>query len=62
VEWWTAEETTVAVDGKKNRPARFAYQPLVSIIFFSEQTSHQSVLLFSQNKSAPATSQTNKKM
>jgi hypothetical protein len=36
------------------RPVHLAYQPLGSITFFSEQTNNQPVL-FSQNKSAPAT-------
>jgi hypothetical protein len=45
---------------------RFTYQPPASSIFLSEQTSHhqpannQPTVLFSQNKSAPATSQTNR--
>jgi hypothetical protein len=39
---------------------RLAYQPPASSTFLSEQTSNQPAVLFSQNKSASATSQTNK--
>jgi hypothetical protein len=35
-------------------PVGLAYQPPVSSIFLSEQTSHQPAVLFSQNKPAPA--------
>jgi hypothetical protein len=39
---------------------RLAYHPPASSTFLSEQTSNQPAVLFSQNKSASATSQTNK--
>jgi hypothetical protein len=35
---------------------RLAYQPPASSTFFSEQTSNQPAVLFSQNKPAPAIS------
>jgi hypothetical protein len=43
------------------RSVPLAYQPPTNSIFLSEQTSHhnQPAVLFSQNKPAPDTSQTN---
>jgi hypothetical protein len=41
------------------RPVRLVYQPPVNGTFISEQTSNQPTVLFSQNKPAPVTSQTN---
>jgi hypothetical protein len=38
------------------RPVRLAYQPPASSTFFSQQTSNQPAVLFSQNKPAPAIS------
>jgi hypothetical protein len=43
-----------------HRPVRLAYQPPTNSTFLSEQTSNQPTVLFSQNRSAPATSQTNR--
>jgi hypothetical protein len=41
------------------KPVRLVYQPPANSVFLSEQISHQQPVLFSHNKSAPATSQTN---
>jgi hypothetical protein len=43
----------------KIRPIRLAYQPPASSTFLSEQTSHQSTVLFSQHQQ-PAISQKNR--
>jgi hypothetical protein len=47
--------------GHQLRPVRLAYQPPANSTFLNKPaTTNQSAVLFSQNKPAPATSQTNR--
>jgi hypothetical protein len=52
--------TRLQVSDKSTHPIRPTYQLLASSTFLSKQTSNQPTILFSQNKSAPATSQMNR--